>query len=263
MLVGDDTDLLVLLCYHVSGDVSHDIYFRLEAKMGANKLPRCWNIKLTKMFLGPNICKNLLFAHAVLGCDTTSRVFGLGKGVAVKHLQASAHFSVQAQVFNSSHVTKDEVALAGEKALVYLYNGKPGETLDALRVVKFCQKVSVSTLCVQPQTLPPTSAAAYNHSLRVYHQVQTWKGNNMQPCDWGWKVHNANLIPIMTDKDVAPKTILEVIRCNCKSSCTSMRCSCRRSGLDCSPACGQCRGVCGNMSLLDEDMENDMESRCN
>ena len=61
----------------------------------------------------------------------------------------------------------------------------------------------------------------------------------------------------MTDKRVAPKDLLEVIRCNCKSGCTSMRCTCRKSGLDCSMACGQCCGICPNMSLADYTQDDD------
>ncbi len=48
VLVGDDTDLLILLCYHAPLDSSHEIYFKPEAKAGINKLPQCWNIKNTK-----------------------------------------------------------------------------------------------------------------------------------------------------------------------------------------------------------------------
>ena len=31
---------------------------------------------------------------------------------------------------------------------------------------------------VSPESLPPTSAAASFHSLRVYHQVQVWRGQD-------------------------------------------------------------------------------------
>jgi hypothetical protein len=43
ILVGDDTDLLVLLCFHVQED-SCDIFFKPEVKTGT-KTPRYWNIK--------------------------------------------------------------------------------------------------------------------------------------------------------------------------------------------------------------------------
>ena len=36
--------------------------------------------KAIKEQLGPEICSNILFLHAVLGYDTTSHLFGIGKG---------------------------------------------------------------------------------------------------------------------------------------------------------------------------------------
>ncbi len=46
VLVGDDTDLIVLLCYHAKLE-SHDLFFRPEPKKNTKKL-RIWDIKATK-----------------------------------------------------------------------------------------------------------------------------------------------------------------------------------------------------------------------
>ena len=69
VLVGDDTDLLVLLIHHVPLE-SKDIFFASERKK--NSKGRVWNIKKVKAGLGPLLCKHILFSHTVLGCDTTS-----------------------------------------------------------------------------------------------------------------------------------------------------------------------------------------------
>ena len=71
---------------------SHEMFFRPEAKLGTHKFPQCWNIKLTKRILGECVCENIPFGHALLGCDTTSRVFGIGKGVALKKLRNNEYF---------------------------------------------------------------------------------------------------------------------------------------------------------------------------
>ena len=220
-------------------------------------MSRYWNIKLTKRALGIRVCENILFGHALLGCDTTSRVFGISKGVVLKLLKNDENFNVLAEVFNRRFVTPEEVATAEERALVNLYTGsKRTDTLDQLRLQKFSQKVSSSISCVQPQQLPPTSVAAKYHSLRVYHQVQSWRGYDLPPTDWGWKVTGSNLTPIMTNKDVAPQDLLEMIRCSCKTGCSTMRCSCRKAGLDCSPACGECRGIRTNMTVLSDGTDS-------
>ena len=64
-----------------------------------------------------------------------------------------------------------------------------------------------STTFVQVHTLPPTSAAASYHSLRVYLQVQTWIGNgdSMEPLEWGWDRTDNMLLPIKTLLQTAPE----------------------------------------------------------
>ncbi|KAL5020678.1 hypothetical protein ScPMuIL_002243, partial [Solemya velum] len=72
----------------------------------------------TKRALGMVVCHFILFVHAVLGCDTTSRVFGLGKGLALKNVKDKQLFREQASVFNQTdQVEKRQIELAGEKAL--------------------------------------------------------------------------------------------------------------------------------------------------
>ena len=114
----------------------------------------------------------MLFGHAILGCDTTSRVCSIGKGLALKHISSDKHFITQAEVFLQENATQADISSAGEGALVWLYTGAMGDTLDKLRLLRFHQKVATSTRFVQPENLHPTSLAAKYHSLRMYFQVQ-------------------------------------------------------------------------------------------
>ena len=102
---------------------------------------------------------------------------------ALKRFQSNRLFCEQVKVFTAMSVTQSDVIAAGEQALMILYNGEPEESLDAWRYKLFTEKVATNTTCVLPQTLPPTSAAAKYHSLRVYFQIQEWNGcdNEMQP----------------------------------------------------------------------------------
>ena len=137
--------------------------------------------------LGLEMCRCLLFAHAIAGCDTTSRLFGIGKGVPLKKLSTSSAFRGHAQLFTTA-APRGEILKAGERALVSLYNGKEHESLDNLLYRRFTEKVLTSMSPVQVHTLPPTSAAAHYHILRVYYQVQEWmdKHNGLDPTEWGW-----------------------------------------------------------------------------
>ena len=114
---------------------------------------------------------------------------------------------------------------------------------------------------VKPQTLPPTSGAAKYHSLRVYLQIQEWKGSadGLHPTDWGWQECDEGFLPLQTSLAPAPEHLLRVIRCNCKADCSTMRCTCKKHNIECTPACGNCTGS-GCMNTLcdsDEDDEND------
>ena len=226
VLVGDDTDLLVLLCYHARQD-GCDLFFRPEPKANARGT-RVWLMKKVQEQLGKEVCRSLLFLHAVTGCDTTSRLYGVGKAKELKKFFDVPYFREQANVF-SSHSALSDIVTAGEKALVSLFGGQPSDGLDALRYKRYFEKLATKSSDIQPQNLPPTSAAARYHSLRVYLQVKQWQGEGaeMSLDDWGWKVSGNQVLPITTDLPPAPQSLLQLIRCNCSLDCSTLRCTCR------------------------------------
>ena len=83
-------------------------------------------------------------------------------------------------------------------------------------------------------------------------------GTCMKPEDWGWKVDRGQCLPLLTDKEVAPAELLEMVRCNCKTDCSTRRCACRKHDMECSSACGQCRGICSNATSQLDDSESGM-----
>jgi len=106
--------------------------------------------------------------------------------------------------------------------------------------------------------LPPTSNAARQHVLRVYHQIQTWLGNKLPVEEWGWEYQETNkLRPVPMTNPPAPDELLLLISCNCKTPCVNA-CSCRRVGFDCTSMCGTCNGVyCTNISTDDPEVPED------
>ena len=87
---------------------------------------------------------------------------------------------------------------------------------------------------------------------------------DIKPTEWGWKNDGARLRPIATDLEPAPSDLLKVIRCNCKSStsnqCLTNVCTCRKNGLHCIAACGNCHGLsCFNSFPPDLDWDIDAE----
>ena len=144
--------------------------------------------------------------------------------------------------------------------VVLLYGDSYAEELDSLRYKRFCDKVSKSTSPVDPQSLPPTSAAAKYHSLRVCYQVMVWKDfkHDLKPEDWGWYVHDGRLLPLQTDKPAAPSEILDVICCSCTKDCSTKKCTCCKYGLHYMPVCDEFRGVSCTNSLLHDLSNGDM-----
>ena len=260
VLVADDTDILILLCYHWES-AERRLFLKPEPRYGTKKQPRCWDISVVKSTLGSGVCNNILFVHAFLGCDTTSYVHGFGKSTALKLIRNNKDFEDQAKIFANPNSAKVDVIKAGERALVCLYKGKLDDNLDFLRLQRYQQKISRRTTFVKPEVLPPTSGAAKYHSMRVYLQVQQWMGNpsQLQPTEWGWYDKGGRYFPVLTDKEAAPPNLLKIIRCNCKTGCSSRQCTCRANGLECTNACGVCRGVCTNVSPIHGEAERDTD----
>ncbi|KAK7088302.1 hypothetical protein V1264_022235 [Littorina saxatilis] len=121
--------------------------------------------------------------------DTAVQLHGVLEleAASMKELRNNLQLQTLAEVFLQDNATLQDILSAGEKALVLLYNGSSREGLDELRYRLFCSKVAVGTTFVQIHTLPPTSAAARFHSMRVYLQVQEWMGLKvaMDPTDYG------------------------------------------------------------------------------
>ena len=79
IVIGEDTDTLILLCYHANY-TRHNIFYTSDVKSGT-KRKKIWDINQTKESLGFRICKLLPVLHALSGCDTTSHINGVGNGV--------------------------------------------------------------------------------------------------------------------------------------------------------------------------------------
>ena len=150
-------------------------------------------------------------------------------------------------------------------SIFFSYKGKDTESLSEMRYSKFLEMLTKSSK-VEPSELPPTERTAYYHALRVHLQIAQWESLDLHcldPLEWGWNLENGTVVPIKTDLGPAPECLLNFIRCNCqtttKNPCKGLTCSCRKHGLECVVACGNCHGeLCTNVSVrIMEDPSND------
>lgn len=259
-LIGEDTDLLVLLLYHMKPD-RKSVFFRSDNK--SRSQIRVYNINKLKILLGPALCSHLLFIHAFTGCDTTSRVFGVGKKTYFqKFLKGDKDLESCAVCFTKPDQTCDIIELCGYKAMVLLFGGKPTDSLATLRYNVLNKKVASATCFVTPERLPPNASATKFHSRRCYYQIMTWLGmeTGLDAKDWGWKCENDQYQPVMSDTPPAPDSLLKVVHCSCNTACTSRRCTCRGYGLQCTSACGPCQTrTCENPFNQTRDIDSDLD----
>ena len=88
-----------------------------------------------------------------------------------------------------------------------------------------------------------------------------WRGNDVNAEQWGWINIDNKYYPKKTDKLSAPESLLKIIHCNCTSDCSTMRCSCKKNGLQCSNLCRSCKtSECSNSSVQTDFELSDTDS---
>ena len=67
--------------------------------------------------------------------------------------------------------------------------------------------------------------------------------------------------PIPTEIPAAPSIVLQFVKCWCKTKCSTLKCSCRTNGIECSAACSGCKGVnCTNSTKAIEEDSSEEEA---
>jgi len=241
-VVSDDTDILILLLYHST----KKIFMKSAIQSG-----RIRDIQAMQQCIGKTACQTLLFVHALTGCDTTSALFGKSKFSTFKIIMKSEILCKWAYEFGSTgDISKDHLIEIGCKIIVSLYGGNMNSTtLNNLRYEQYVRKIASAKKEFDISRLPPTENAAKYHLLRVHLQSYIWRNlhlPSLDPLQWGWQVIEGRYQPIFTDMHPAPETLLQLIKCACKTSteepCNTMKCTCRRYGLPCSIVCKNCCG---------------------
>jgi hypothetical protein len=240
-VIGEDTDVLALLLYYA--DIKNkNLYFRSDIQLRAESRPKVYNIHIMKELLGNDLSAQILFVHAYTGCDTTSRIYGIGKRTAFHKLEKESSLQSIANAFLSPNQTCVTIEQLGQKAMCELFSAKVCGSLTSLRHSVLNKKVASAKSFVTPERLPPTESATTYHSLRAYLQVmdQVWTGNatGLDPEIWGWSLAQGQVIPKTMD---TPSQLLRMVHCNCTTGCGTARCSCTGYGLPCTSACGPCQ----------------------
>ncbi|GBN97621.1 hypothetical protein AVEN_262091-1 [Araneus ventricosus] len=128
----------------------------------------------------------------------------------------STELQQTAKIFRDENSCSDDIDKAGKTVLIALYGGKNNEELrfklfqKSLLNIKKLLKNSFNLA-----SLPPTTAAVLENSLRAYLQVELWSGFAKIPLDWKDTKHG--LFPVTIHKELAPPAFFSIISCNCKN----------------------------------------------
>ncbi|KAJ8880744.1 hypothetical protein PR048_017214 [Dryococelus australis] len=130
----------------------------------------------------------------------------------------------------------------GSQAMAVIFGGNSTSSLAALHYQTLTER------------LPPTESSTKFHHTIIWMSM----AREINPVNWGLKLDGEELVPVICDMNAAPETLLKIIHCNCKSDCSSNRCSCRAYGLPCSYVCGSCQVThCDNQ--LSDELEDSVE----
>ncbi|KAJ8883642.1 hypothetical protein PR048_015495 [Dryococelus australis] len=218
-IMGEDTDLLILLIRYVNIQCC-DILLFPEPKKSSRYVP-VYGIKQITQKLDEEVCSHILFAHAMLGCDTTSKPFGFRKSDTIKLFKNNDIFKENAAVFKGVGKTEEEIQAAGHAA-----------------------NATNATSQVKPEVLPPTKDASVLHPVRVYPQVQYWTGTDMDPLSWGRELHHGRLAPMKMRQAPAADHLMKFLKCGCTTTqCSTRQCVYKRQGVMCTSARTTCRGI--------------------
>ena len=158
--------------------------------------------------------------------------------------------------FTDVRGSKEGIITAGTRLFQHIYGDKD-ESLGRLRFLAYNKMVAKSN--ANPARLPPTIGSATEHILRAYLQFHNWvmlDTRSKNPEDYGWSTTEENVFePVSSMHQIAPDSLLKFVCCQCSMETEepcSGRCSCRKYGFHCLPACGNCHGLGCTNSVSNE-----------
>ena len=194
--------------------------------------------------LGERRVLSLRGFHALSGCDTTSRILGKSKTAWWNAFVTASDRVIQALIELGVGDEPCVQVLSGcEEFICQLFSSKKHTFSRAadLRWHFFCKLKPNQGV----EKLPPTQGAMHEHIRRAHLQCSMWQQvltacpSILEPTKLGWSQERAveELTPVLTRVPLAPKSVLEMVKCGCVKSFCSGHCSCKNNNLPCTELC--------------------------
>lgn len=230
-----DTDILVLLLAYFHKMPCTNLWLKAGTAKKRKYIPI--HSIVENLQLSQDMLETLPAFHALTGSDTTSYIAGHSKKSSWKvFLQYSDLLSNLGKLDLTPETTRD-----AQHFVCKMYGIQNTHSANKARSLLFVKSRA-------PESLPPTSDALTLHIQRAHYQAAVWRQAHKQhpvlppPEQMGWKLEDNALVPILMTLPAIPESCLELISCNCTTSCRTVRCKCRKTRLACTAAC-KCRSV--------------------
>ena len=263
-----DTDVLTLLVDLVANNhLPENVGLKFQTGKG-NKRREIDVVKQVHA-IGVNKARGLIGLHNFSGADWGGKFVGVSKKTwvsAYMKLSDDDPAIKDFQLLGSGPIPSDLVngqlpqLLQGlEKFVCGVYSARGPFDLPSLRWELFRSKN------LEGEMLPPTRASLLPHILRVNYIAQRDKSYKtscpeLPPIeDNGWRLENDVYLPVRCLIPPAPKGVIELTKCSCKTGCNGPRCSCLKNCLPCTPLCKCHSGLCENVitTRVDDDLDDD------
>ena len=250
-----DTDICVLCLYHGHSleGVTEVWVEKTDRFLPIHSLLDCLSQKYHQE--RQVIASALLAVYVLTGCDTVSYPFKKGKRKAAKVALAMCSKLPMLCRFGSDLSVTEDVVREARDVFVALYGKEGFGSLNTLRQHIFASSHS------DLRALPPTEASFQLHLLRALFQLAVCKRAHQNmlalppPTEFGRKVTNGKLIPIMMSNEPRPSQAANPVFCKCEKSRCLRNCSCARHKVPCIIGC-KCLGdpsKCGRLQELESD----------
>jgi hypothetical protein len=245
-----DTDVVILAV----GMFQECEVDKLWVEFGTGRTLRYIPIHTLVEKIGQDKAKALPGFHAFTGCDQVSAFSGRGKQTAWKTLESMPE-SIQTFKTLGSMPSDTDIAenmTTVERFVVLLYDrSSECQTTNDARQELFTHKGR------SIDSIPPTSAALYQHTRRAVYQAGYCWGQSLNPSptlpspsEYGWTKKADEMCPwqpLWTNLLPAAKSCMELLKCSCnKEKGCRGRCKCVKADLPCTALC-KCNGCCDRL----------------
>ena len=249
-MASPDADVFICLSHHFSSKWKQCGLEELWVLCGQGSYSRAVPLHKLLLQIPCELVAVLPAAHALSGCDTTSKV-------ATKHavLKVAEQYGADLLVDFGTKDFSPEMEVNAEKFLVHALGSK-ANICDELRHYQYHHK----NVKINFEMLAHTSEAIKQHIKRSYLQCYHWLHASdhpvitLDPMNYGYTLEeNGILAPSISSLPACPADF--PLPCKCAKCQRSNVCPCRQADIRCCSFCKcEASAVCDNPNIIKNDL---------